>query len=86
MLSILKRRRAPSREQLRKEKKEYRRLYKTASLVATYGKNAILVLAGHGVGPDTAARILAKQKKGNELLEEIVKAEITYAKTRQFWD
>ncbi len=87
MLSTLKSKNmVATKERLKKEKKEYRRLYKNASLVATYGKDAILVLAGYGIGPDTAARILAKQKKGNELLEEIVKAEITYSKTRQFWD
>ena len=87
MLSILKgRKKLPTKDELKKDRREYRRFYKTASLVATYGKDAILVLAGYGIGPDTAARILAKQKRGNELLEEIVKAEITYAKTRQFWD
>jgi len=59
---------------------------KTASLVASYGKDAFLVLAGYGVGPDTAARVLGTQKKGNDLLHEILNAEITYSKTRQFWD
>lgn len=66
------------------EKKE--RIIKSASLVASYGKKAIMVLAGHGIGPDTASRILAKQVEGNELFKEIMKAEITYARTRQFWD
>lgn len=87
MLSVIKNgKKLFTKEKLRKEKREYKRLYKNASLVATYGKDAILVLSGHGIGPDTAARILAKQKKENELLEEIIKAEITYARTRQFWD
>ncbi|RLF47906.1 MAG: hypothetical protein DRN29_01285 [Thermoplasmata archaeon] len=61
-------------------------MMKNASLVAAYGKKAILVLAGYGIGPDTASRILAMQKEDKELLKEILKAEITYARTRQFWD
>lgn len=61
-------------------------LVKSASLVASYGKKAIMVLAGYGIGPDTAARILGKQKDGDGLLKEILKAEINYSKTRRFWD
>ena len=61
-------------------------LMKNASLVASYGKKAIFVLAGYGIGPDTASRILGKQKDGKELLKKILKAEITYARTRRFWD
>ena len=59
---------------------------KSASLVASYGKKAIVVMAGYGIGPDTAARILGTQKEGDELLKEILKAEINYSRTRQFWD
>ncbi len=66
--------------------RDARWLMKNASLVASYGKKAIFVLAGYGIGPDTASRILAKQKEGNELLKEILKAEINYARTRRFWD
>lgn len=66
--------------------RNYKWLMKNASLVASYGKKAYIVLAGYGIGPDTAYRILAKQKEGEELLKEILKAEITYARTRQFWD
>jgi len=59
---------------------------KSASLVASYGKKAIVVMAGYGIGPDTAARILGTQKEGDELLKEILRAEINYSRTRQFWD
>ncbi len=62
------------------------KLEKSASLVADYGKKAILTMAGYGIGTDTAARILAKQKDGYELLKEILKAELNYARTRRFWD
>ena len=65
-----------------KEKK----MAKSASLIATYGRKALLVMAGYGIGADTAARILAKQKDGYELLREIMEAEITYSRTRRFWE
>ncbi len=71
---------------IKKEIKDKKWLMKNASLVASYGKKAIFVLAGYGIGPDTAARILATQKEGKELLKEILRAEITYSRTRQFWE
>ena len=39
-----------------------------------------------GVGPETAGRILAKQSEGHDaFLRAIMEAEISYARTRQFW-
>jgi len=66
--------------------KSRERLMKSASLVAAYGKRAIMAMAAHGVGPDTASRILVMEKKGDDFLKEILKAETTYARTRRFWD
>jgi ATP-dependent Lhr-like helicase len=68
------------------DKRELKRFMKSASLVASYGREALYVLAGYGIGPDTGARILSKQKKGDDLLQEILEAEITYARTKRFWD
>ena len=62
------------------------RKIKSASLVASYGKKAIEAMAAHGVGPDTAARLLATQKDGMDFYREILEAEIVYARTRRFWD
>ncbi|MCD6512137.1 MAG: DEAD/DEAH box helicase [Thermoplasmata archaeon] len=62
------------------------RKMKSASLVAWHGKRAIEAMAAHGIGPDTAARILAAQKKGMDFYREILEAEIIYARTRRFWD
>jgi ATP-dependent Lhr-like helicase len=57
-----------------------------ATLVSNYGKRALLVLAGRGIGATTAARIL---KPGltdrHSILREIAKAEKEYARTRPFW-
>ncbi len=68
------------------DKRGLKRFIKSASLVASYGRDALFVLAGYGIGPDTGARILSKQKKGDELLQEILEAEITYARTKRFWE
>lgn len=69
------------------ELKDAKRLYKTANLVATYGRRALLVLSARGVGPDAAARILGHQHDDlYALLRDILAAELTYARTRGFWD
>lgn len=57
----------------------------SASLVLSSGRNAVKVLAGRGIGPKTAGRILSKQKREDELLKEILNAEKAYVKTRRFW-
>ena len=45
------------------------------------------VLAGRGIGPETAGRILRKQlRDDSDLVKAIIESEITYARTRQFWD
>jgi len=77
------------------ENKEAKRLHKNASLVLSYGKYAVFALVARGIGPDSAARILRKYninqlQKSEELqikfLRDILKAELTYARTRGFWD
>jgi ATP-dependent Lhr-like helicase len=67
------------------EKKIVEQASQTANLVLTYGKSAAVVLAGRGIGPRVATRILAKRRTGDELYKEILRAEKTYARTRRFW-
>jgi ATP-dependent Lhr-like helicase len=83
------------KERTKDENKEVKRLHKNASLVLSYKKPAILALVGRGIGPDTAARILGRYNlsqlnKSEEIqikfLRDILKAELTYARTRGFWD
>lgn len=60
---------------------------RSASLVQTYGKRAIVVMAGRGVGPATAVRVLRKfHRTEDDLYVDILKAEREYARTRLFWD
>ena len=62
------------------------RAWKAASLVAEFGRDAILALSGYGVGPDTAARILRDMPDADRLLRQIYEAERQYVVTRGFWD
>jgi ATP-dependent Lhr-like helicase len=69
------------------QKKELKRIYKNANLVMAHGKKAVTALVARGVGPDTAARILAKlHGEEDEFLRDILAAEIIYARTKKFWD
>jgi ATP-dependent Lhr-like helicase len=60
-------------------------LMDTASMVASSGKDAVIALAGRGVGPRSAARIMLRQNTGEELLKDILKAEQTFSRTKSFW-
>ncbi|MEE9151298.1 MAG: DEAD/DEAH box helicase [Thermoplasmata archaeon] len=69
------------------EVKTIKKLYTNANLILGHGKKAILVMRARGVGPSTAARILAMHyETEEEFLRKILFAEITYARTRRFWD
>lgn len=80
-LDLLKRRpRTPGERQRRQ------RLQTSAALVAAHGRLAVLALAARGVGPDMAGRLLARQPAGEEeLLKDILAAEVLFARTRRFW-
>ena len=63
------------------------RAKRSADLMLAYGKKAAVALAGRGLGPQTASRVLAKMHTEEEdLLRDILEAERTYARTRRFWD
>lgn len=70
------------------QERRFRRAWKAASLVHTFGKRALLVLSGYGVGVDTAARILRDYayEQDDVLLKRIYEAERQYITTRGFWD
>lgn len=69
------------------EKKDRQRLSRNANLVNEFGRRAVICLAGRGIGPDTASRILSKPYVDeDEFLRSIMNAEILYAKNKRFWD
>lgn len=69
------------------EKKDVQRLSRCANLVNEHGHRAVVVLAGRGIGPDSASRILRTMHVDeDEFYRAIMSAEILYAKNKQFWD
>jgi len=61
--------------------------YTSAELVAHYGERALYALAGRGIGPETARRLLMRLYRDEEaFFTEILRAERAYARTRVFWD
>jgi ATP-dependent Lhr-like helicase len=64
-----------------------KRLFTSASLVMAHGKRAVVALMARGVGEDTAARILRGYHETEEdFLRDLLAAEVTYARTKRFWD
>jgi|UniRef100_A0A7V3KN65 ATP-dependent Lhr-like helicase len=70
----------------KEESNEYRRLWKISSLLQNFGKKAVFVLSGYGIGPSNAVKILDKKASEEELLREIYRAERVFIRTRPFWD
>src|SRR5215467_2370427 len=69
------------------ESKDWMTAWRSAGLIQNYGRKAGIVLAGRGVGPTTAARVLRKHTpKEDDLYLNILKAEREFERTRMFWD
>ena len=68
------------------ENHKFTRAWKVSSLLANFGKTALIVISGYGVGADTAARILRNMVGEEELYKQIYEAERQYVTTRGFWD
>jgi ATP-dependent Lhr-like helicase len=70
----------------KEEEKKYKSASLTAELVSRYGKTALLVLAGRGIGATTASRILSPGLKERlQILRAIAKGELQYERTRPYW-
>jgi ATP-dependent Lhr-like helicase len=82
---VLKKRRG-DKELTEEELKELSHARRTADLILSYGKKAIVALEVKGVGPETAFRILGKMhQKQDEFYMDLLKAKIQYLRTREFW-
>jgi ATP-dependent Lhr-like helicase len=80
------RRRREGKEVSEEELKELTQARRTADLVLSYGKKAIIALEVKGVGPETASRILGKMHpKDDDFFMDLLKAKILYLRTREFW-
>jgi ATP-dependent Lhr-like helicase len=86
-LANLAKKRIAKKKLTAEEEKRWQTAWKSANLVQTYGKKAIVVLRGRGIGPTSAARILRSyHRNDDDLYLDIIKAERNYVKTRMFWD
>ncbi len=63
------------------------RAYRSASLVQSHGKQAVVALAARGVGPHNAARIINRLREDeDDFYRDILEREREYARTQSFWD
>ncbi|GAB3312355.1 DEAD/DEAH box helicase [Haloplanus salinarum] len=63
------------------------RAYRSANLVQSHGKRAVIAMAARGVGPHNAARIIAKLREDeDDFYRDILEQERQYARTQSFWD
>ncbi len=66
--------------------KKLRELWLSAELVVNYGRKAVEVMAGRGVGPSTAAKIFSRWAGDeSELYKLVLAAELDFEKTRHYW-
>jgi ATP-dependent helicase Lhr and Lhr-like helicase len=68
------------------ENHKFNRAWKVASLINNFGRKALIVLAGYGIGADTAARILRNYIDDEEIYRSIYEAEKQYVMTHRFWN
>ncbi len=60
---------------------------RTADLILSYGKKALIALQVRGVGPETAFRILGKMHpEEDDFYMDLLKAKIQYLRTRPYWE
>jgi len=68
------------------EKQKLDFIKKSADLCIVYGKLTCIVLAGRGVGPQTAFRILSRPRRTEEdLFKYILEAERLFIKNKRYW-
>lgn len=60
---------------------------RTADLVLSHGRRALIALKVRGIGPQTAFRILGKMHPDDDgFYMDLLKAKIQYLKTRPYWE
>ncbi|MGC8689338.1 MAG: DEAD/DEAH box helicase [Thermoplasmata archaeon] len=70
----------------KEEKEFYEKAMNISNLIRIYRKEAILALAGRGIGHDTALRILRTPHSDVlSLVKDIAEAELNFARTKKYW-
>jgi ATP-dependent Lhr-like helicase len=68
------------------ERAELAKARRGADLVLSYGRRALIAQAVYGIGPQTAARILARMHEDDErFYKELLEAKLKFIETRPFW-
>ncbi|MGD8545921.1 MAG: DEAD/DEAH box helicase, partial [Candidatus Bathyarchaeota archaeon] len=79
--------RLKNKELTEEELKDLTYARRTADLILSYGKKAIIALEVRGIGPETAFRILGKMHREKESFYlDLLKAKIQYLRTRAYWE
>jgi|Deesub1362A_J573_1020465.scaffolds.fasta_scaffold00489_2 ATP-dependent Lhr-like helicase len=62
-------------------------IFRIANLVMAYGRRAIYAMNSHGIGAESASRLLSRFYPDEEsFFRELLEAEKRYIRTRRFWD
>ena len=63
------------------------RARRSADLVLSYGRRAVIAQCVYGIGPQTASRILAKMHDDEKsFYKDLLEAKLKFITTRQYWD
>ncbi len=74
------------KELTKEELQTFNTIRRSSDLVIVYGKKAIECMAGRGIGPQTAARILAMlQPTKEKFYKDILHAEKEFVRTKVYW-
>jgi len=86
-VELLVRKRLGNSELTKEEREELAKARRAADLVLSYGKRAIIALSVYGIGPQTAARILARMHTDeDEFYRDVLEAKLRFVTTRPYWD
>ncbi|MEE8187534.1 MAG: DEAD/DEAH box helicase [Nitrososphaerales archaeon] len=59
---------------------------RSADIILSYGKKGILALSVYGIGPQSAAKVLAKMHDDDTaLFKDLMEAKLKFITTRQYW-
>jgi len=87
LVELLVKKRLGNGELTKEERDELAKARRAADLVLSYGKRGIIALSVYGIGPQTAARILAKmQTSEDEFYRDVLEAKLRFVATRPYWD
>ncbi|UCE95948.1 MAG: DEAD/DEAH box helicase [Candidatus Bathyarchaeota archaeon] len=82
----LMKQRQDGREVTPEELEELTYIRRTADLILSYGKRAVIALQAKGVGPETAFRILGRMHTSEDsFFMDLLKAKINFIKSYPYW-